>query len=45
VSRKSWLRLIRNGWLPARSLGPYDVLCDLRRGVGDRDEMCGVSME
>jgi hypothetical protein len=25
--------------------GPYDVFCDLHPGVGDRDEMCGVSVE
>jgi len=34
-----------DGRLPARSPGPYDVVGDLNRGVGDRDEMCGVSME
>jgi hypothetical protein len=32
------------GRLPAGSLDPYEVLCDLHRGVGDRDEMWVVSM-
>jgi hypothetical protein len=29
----------------ARSLDPYDVFRDPHRGVGDRDEMRGMSME